>query len=107
MEHEKQEQFRKEFRSIVYQNSLMADSGKYLTSLHKWDKNDSHKKSILAALDARKELQNKLKEMLKGSTYEDWKLFSKRLSVLNSRLKNAITQKEKAESEINKLEFNL
>ncbi len=107
MKANEQEQFRKEFKSIVYQYSELKSSMTRLKQLHIWDKNGSHQKAILKELDTRKAIQTKLAEMLKGRSYEDWKLTSKRLSILNSRIKNAITQKEKAESEIDKISFPL
>lgn len=102
---EEQSQFRKEFKSIVYQKGLISANGDFLRILHAYDKNDSHKNAILKHLDKRKELQNRFKEMLKGKTYEQWKQFSRRLSALNSRLKRGNSAKERAEVEIDKLTF--
>lgn len=104
---EQQEQFRKEFKSIVYQYSEIQSSNNRLKQLHVWDKNGSHEKAILKELDTKKAIQIKLNTMLKGQDYEEWKFVSKRLSVLSSKLRNANTQKEKAEKEINKLTFQL
>lgn len=107
MTSEQQEQFRKEFKCIVYQYSEIQSSNTRLKQLHNWDKNGSHDIAILKELDTKKSMQDKLKIMLKGHDYEEWKTISKRLTTLNSKLKNAIAQKEKAETEINKLTFQL
>lgn len=104
---EQQEQFRREFKSIVYQYSKVQSSNNRLKQLHVWDKNGSHEKAILKELDTKKEIQTKLNRMLKGQDYEEWKFVSKRLSILNSKLRDSNIQKEKMKTEINKLTFQL
>ena len=100
------EQFRNEFKSIVYQNSQIVSSNARLRQLHVWDNNGSHDKAIERELATRDELKQKLSEMLNGRDYEDWRLFSIKLSSLSARLKRAITQEENARIEINNLNFN-
>ena len=100
-------QFRSEFKSIVYKKTEIIDNASYISSLEKFNKNGSHEKSILKALEQRKDLKKELTLMLKGYDYEVWKLTSKRLSVLTSKLKNANLAKEKSELEIDKLIFKL
>lgn len=105
MNSEEQEQFRKEFASIVYLNSCIISSGVWLKQLHAYDKNDSHKNAIIKKLDERKELKSELAIKLKGKSYEEWKTFSKRLTILNGRVRRAIVQQEKSQAEIDKLNF--
>lgn len=105
MDKEKIERFRKEFASIVYVNSEIMTNNLRLKSLMVWDKNSSHSKAILKNIEHRKELKLKLQTKLKGKTYDEWKFLSKKLSVLNSRLRNAINTKERTETEINQLQI--
>ena len=100
------EQFRNEFKSIVYQNSQVASSNARLRQLHVWDNNGSHDKAIERELVTRDELKQKLNELLKGMDYEDWRMFSVKLSSLSARQKRATTQEENARIEINNLKFN-
>ncbi len=101
------QKFRQEFKHIVYLKSEIISNTKYLTNLHAWDKNDSHKKAILEALEARKALQEDYKQCMKGIPYDDWLLFSKKLSALTTKLRAATLKKEKMETEINNLKFKL
>lgn len=99
------QQFRQEFKHIVYLKSEIITNTKYLTSLHAWDKNGSHQKAILKALDARKALQDEYRQCMKGTPYDDWLLFSKRLSAITTKLKAATLKKEKMEKEIENMKF--
>ena len=107
MTKEQQDQFKKEFKSIVYQYSQIQASNNRLKQLHAWDKNGSHEKAILKELEVKRGIQSKLSIMLKGIDYEEWKSISKKLTALNSKLSRAASQKDKAELEINKLHFPL
>ena len=107
MNQEEIEQFRKEFKSILYINSKIKGINISLKKLHVWDKNGSHENAILKELENKKIIQIKLKESLKGIDYEEWKRFSKNLSILMSKVKNNTTQKEKIEQAINNLTFKL
>jgi hypothetical protein len=97
--------FRRQYKSIVYQVGLVAESNKHLRALHSWDKNGSHTKAILASLERKKDRQNTLKKMLNGASYEEWSAISKRLSVLQHRLFQTEARKIKTENEINDLKF--
>lgn len=101
------QQFRQEFKHIVYLKSEIIANTKHLTNLHAWDKNDSHKKAILEALEIRKALQKDYKQKMKGIPYDDWLLFSKNLSALTSKYRAAAAKKENIEIEINNLKFKL
>ncbi len=100
------EQFRNEFKRIVYQNSQITSSNARLKQLHVWDNNGSHDKAIEIELATRDELKQKLSEMLNGRDYEDWRIFSIKLSSVSARLKRAITQEENAQIALNNLPFN-
>ncbi len=76
------QEFRKQFKSIVYIKGQLIVKQQYIAQLHQWDRNDSHKKAILKALDERDTLDRSLIESLKGKSYEQWKLFSKQLSTI-------------------------
>ena len=107
MNNQQAEQFRKEYKSIVYQYSELMLSNKRLKNLHAWDKNDSHKGAILKELRVRENILGKLTAMLKGRDYEEWKFTSSRLSKLVTRLKRATERKIKCETEINNINFEL
>lgn len=102
---DKIQQFRREFESIVWQNSQLSTNRAHLAMLHRWDRNGSHEKAILKSLDKRTELKAKLEEMLNGHSYEQWKYTSGKLSNINTRLNRAKASKEKAEAERDSLEL--
>lgn len=95
--------FRTEFKKIVYQHSEISSSNNRLRQLHAWDKNGSHDKAILKELEVRKSLQDKRNEMLRGSTYDEWKIVSKKLSALTTKLKPLLKKKAEIEQQINNL----
>lgn len=105
MTNEQQDQFRKDFASIVYLKSQIITTDKHLHSLHIWDKNGSHQNAIDKALVIRKKQKVQLNELLKGKDYEEWKLFSKQLSILSTRLKRISIQKETTEKALDQLKF--
>lgn len=107
MTKEDQLQFKKEFKSIVYQYSEIQSSNNRLKQLHAWDKNGSHENAIIKELEKKKEIQVKFKEMLKGMDYEEWKAMSKKISTINAKISAAISKKEKAERDLNNLFFQL
>jgi len=100
------EQFKKEFKSIVYQNLQIAESDKRLKNLYAWDKNDYHKNAILKELDRRTELKKVLTEKLNGETYETWKEYSSLIQKYHKRYIDAKEAKEKWELEINKINIS-
>jgi hypothetical protein len=114
MTSEQIEQFHKDFKDIISLNQLIKDNAKYLHNLHLYDKKGSHEKAILKALEQRRQLNSTLAAVLRGADYEGWKMVAKKLSLLKSKLKvatermnKAIAQKEKAEIEIDNLNFEL
>ena len=94
-----------EYKRIVYQYSLIRNNEEKLKQLHAWDKNGSHDKAIIQRLDQRKQLKEQLTEMLKGKTYDEWKLFSKHLIKVTSKYYKVVKQKEDLESVLNHLAF--
>jgi len=100
MNKEQQEAFKKEFKSIVYQYSLLQKNKQYLKKLHAFDKNGSHEKAILKAVSEREEIRDKLDKMLKGVKYSEWLKFSKKLTKLNSRLNNHLSKIKEIEEEL-------
>ncbi len=95
-----QERFRNDFKKIVLQNAVIRGNGDYLHKLHAYDKNGSHRKAILKALTQRDQHQAKLKKLLKGISYEEWKRTSTRLQYQVSRLKKVLIKKYEVEEEI-------
>lgn len=105
-------EFKKEFKSIVWQHSELVTNALWIKKLNAWDRNDSHKKAILKKLDERDELKKKIATMLKGKDYEWWKIMSKRigkleskLKTLNTRLSVTITSIQNTTKELNNLTF--
>lgn len=99
------EQFRHDFRVLVYQKSIVYDRNESIKKLSRYDKNGSHEKAIVKAIANRDIESRKFNEMLKGKTYNEWKEFSKKLCILQNRLKsNQVTQKN-IEDKINQLKF--
>ena len=94
------EKFKKEFKSLVYQKGLVVQSNNRLKQLHVWDNSDSHQNAIIKELETKKNLQTKFKDMLKGVGYEDWVKTSKRLTVLQSKLKMVESRKRIIETEL-------
>lgn len=99
------EQFKKEFKSIIFKNSQIADAKTKLRSLHAWDKNGSHEKAILRQLDQIEKYKDELKVLLKGKSYEEWRLMSKKITQVSGKLKTATSNKIKAEAEIESIKF--
>lgn len=85
----KPEEFKSQFKKLVWIKSEIASYRKHLSRLHAWDKNGSHDKAILKALEKRDELKQKFEEMLRGKTYEEWQAFSKKLVNEQAKLKRA------------------
>ena len=100
---DKIEDFKTQFKKIVYKKGQITTHKLYLRKLHAFDRNGSHKKAILKALDEFDILKADSNLLLKGKTYEDWKEFSKKLSTLNSALKRTETKKLEIETNINNL----
>jgi len=96
-------QFRSQFKSIVYAKGRLTDLSTHIRTLSHYDRNDSHKRAILQAIDRRDRFKRDFEILLNGRTYEEWLKLSKRLSILNSRLKNATQRKVTLQSEINQL----
>lgn len=82
---------------------MVLSNSKRLKQLHAYDKNGSHEKAILNALSDRDKLKLKLKEILKGETYEDWKNKSSKITALKVRLKKARDREQIVMNEISKL----
>jgi len=105
MTQEEISKWKAEYKRIVYQYSLIRDNEEKLKQLHAWDKNGSHDKAIIQRLDQRKQLKEQLTEMLKGKTYDEWKLFSKHLIKVITKYYKVVKQKEDLESTLNHLTF--
>lgn len=89
MTQQEQDQFRKEFTSIVFTKGVIKSISYHLRMMECYDKGGSHENAILrdiGELDKNKEI---LKQKLKGRTHSEWRDFSKRLSVLKSKLKQS------------------
>lgn len=97
----KHEDFKTHFQKIVFANSEVISSKNRIKQLSQWDKNGSHEKAILNEINRRKDLKEKLNNLLNGKTYNDWRDASIQLTKLKSRLKKQHSQKQKLENEIN------
>lgn len=102
------DKFKQQFQKIVYANSEVISSTNRIKQLSTWDKNGSHEKAIIKEINLRKELKERLNKLLEGKSYEEWRLASKQLTTLKSRLKKSTLQKDKLEKDINSLmnDFN-
>jgi hypothetical protein len=99
------EQFRHDFRVLVYQKSIVYDRNESIKKLSRYDKQGSHEKAIVKAIANRDIESNKFKEMLKGKSYDEWKEFSKKICILQKRLKAIQVSQKKYEDKINQLKF--
>jgi hypothetical protein len=79
--------FRKEFASIVYCRGFVKTQARHLCNLEAFNKGGSHERAILKAVENLKVSKAKLREKLKGKSYDEWKAFSHQLSVMQGRLR--------------------
>lgn len=97
--------FRVEFRKIVSIKDWLLNNKKYLTQLHKWDKNGSHTKVINDSLKRRDDILKQYNLALKGKTYEEWKATGKAITQLLIKIKRTEVTLDNAKSSLNKLTF--
>jgi hypothetical protein len=102
------EKFRTEFQSIVYFKGMVKEAANNISRLEAWNKGGSHDDAILKAIDRLKEIRIKLNSRLYGKSYKDWATFSKRLTVLKSKIKSSRqeTTKAKWQSEIDRMKWD-
>lgn len=99
----KPEDFKTEYKKIVYRKGQITTHKLYLRKLHAFDKNDSHKQAIIKALDKFDILKAEFNEMLKGKTYEDWKETSQKLTTLKTTLEKIEKKQIEIKTHINNL----
>jgi hypothetical protein len=97
------EKFRSDFKSIVYLKSELIKSNNIIRNLSRYDKNGSHQKAILKAIDIRSDIKLKYNKKLDGKTYEEWFAKSKRITTIQRMIKTSIRTKDKWVSELNNL----
>lgn len=95
--------FRAEFKKIVYQKGLVADSEKRIRELSTWNKDGSHHNAVITEMNNRMRLKDKLKDMLKGVDYKDWQMMGKKVSALMLRYRNAEVRLRLAQDGLEKL----
>lgn len=100
METEQINKFKKEFKALVYQKGLITESNNRIIKLGIWDENSSHEKAINKELQTRDVIKEKVRQMQKGVDYEEWLKMSKRLTMLQSKLKSVLSKKRIIEDEL-------
>ncbi len=100
METEQINKFKREFKSLTYQQGQLTDSKERLKNLSRYDKNGSHQKALLKEMKNRDDIRAKIKEMEKGVAYDEWKKISKRLTALQYKLKVVDSRKRVIENEL-------
>lgn len=75
-------------------------------NLTRWDKNGSHENALKNALQRRDEIKEDINAMLKGHKYDDWKLLSKKITIITGRVRRAKDTLEKSELELSRLSFD-
>lgn len=98
------EEFRKQFKQIVYLKGRVISSENKIKMFTRFDKNDSHKKAILTAISIRDAYKKKVEELLGKLTYEQWCEKSKILTKLSTKLKLSNFKKFKYSEEVNFIE---
>lgn len=99
------QEFRKQFASIVYWQGMIKEQSGTLRRLEAWNKSGSHDNAILNAIEVFKSYKLKLKEKLNGKSYEEWKEFSRNISVLQNKRNRAVNDatKQKWQNQLNAL----
>lgn len=95
------------FKQIVYLKGKITESNSYISTLSRFDRNNSHKKAILKAIDKKKEIQRDYNALLDGYSYDEWKQIRKDISRIESRIKQAKTNVSKLELLLINKEFNI
>lgn len=102
------ENFRSEFLSLVYYHgSMLKGQAAHLTMMERFNKGGSHDQAILKAVENIQKTKAAIKIKLKGKSYDDWRSFSKILSVTLSRLKHSVNDgtKMKYQKQLDNLNF--
>lgn len=99
------EQFRKEFKHIVWIKGEITEAKNRIVKLTRFDNNGSHSKAIREAIDECNKITLDFTGKLKGHTYNDWKEFSKKISAVKSKLKPVEQRYNRVLSEMNALVF--
>lgn len=102
---EKITKFKADFKSLVYTKGMVTEANNKIKQLSRWDRDGSHEKAIVKAIEKRDKIKKDYTEKLKGKRYEQWKDFSRKISTLNSRLNKAIERQKAITDEINNLTF--
>ena len=88
MTKEEIEVFKREFKSVVYHKGQVSLATHYIRQLSHYDRNGSHSEAIKKYLLLRDEKRKHFAELLKGKTYDEWKVLRSIISKLESRIKN-------------------
>lgn len=102
---DQEKKFKEDYRDIMYCWDLISQNGRYIARLTRLDKNDSHKDYIVKAQIKRDKLQENLKKLLNGKSYEYWKAAHEELRDLHLKLSRAIARKSAIEKEIIDFKF--
>ena len=99
------QEFKTEFASIVHWQGMIKSQSAQLRRLEAYNKGGSHDNAILKAIDVFKSYKSKLKEKLKGKSYEEWKEFSSKISAIRGKRNRAVNDatKQKWQNQINAL----
>ena len=98
--------FREEFKKIAWLRGEVTEVETRIKMMTRWDKNGSHENALQNALQRRDEIKKDINAMLKGRNYDDWKLLSKKITIITGRVKRAKETLEKSELELSRLAFD-
>jgi hypothetical protein len=104
---QEQDQFRKEFTSIVQTKAVIKNISSHLRTMEYFDKAGSHENAISRDIGELGKYKDLLKSKLKGRTYNEWRDFSRRMYILRAYIKQAVNPAviNKWQTELDNLQF--
>lgn len=98
------EEFRKQFKQIVYLKGKVVSAENKVKMFTRFDKNGSHTKAILQAIESKNRYKEAFINSLGDWTYEQWCEKSESLTKLTAKLKQSNFKKFKYSEEVNFIE---
>ena len=101
------QQFLVELKQIRYYKGRIKEQELWVKTMSNFNKNGSHDKAILEAVNRLNDMRDQLKLMLKGLQYSEWNEISKKLHALMN--KKVIAEKVIADAnyKILSIDFNI
>jgi len=79
--------FAKQYKAILAKRKDWHDAKAHIQKLNVWDKNGSHQKAIVKAMDRRDIVFNELVKLLSGNGFEQWQMCRRKLTSLTQCIK--------------------